>query len=206
MNTVLPLLSQDSYTKTCLKNKIMEKRFVSRAGEKLQFALEKFEISVKDKICADLGSSTGGFVECLLQHGAQKVYAVEVGYGTLAWKLRQDPRVIVLEKTNALHVELPEQVDFVSIDVGWTPQKLIIRKALELVKQGGDIISLLKPHYEADRRWLRRGKLLEEYLDKTVEKVKSELLSLEITINEIIESPIIGTKGGNKEYLIWIKK
>jgi len=189
-----------------LKNKIMEKRFVSRAGEKLQFALEKFEISVKDKICADLGSSTGGFVECLLQHGAQKVYAVEVGYGTLAWKLRQDPRVIVLEKTNALHVELPEQVDFVSIDVGWTPQKLIIRKALELVKQGGDIISLLKPHYEADRRWLRRGKLLEEYLDKTVEKVKSELLSLEITINEIIESPIIGTKGGNKEYLIWIKK
>ncbi len=110
----------------------METNFASRAGEKLQFALDQFQISVKDKICADLGSSTGGFVSCLLRNGASKVYSVDTSYGELAWTLRNDPRVIVMERTNALHVQFPEQVDLVTIDVGWTPQALILPKAISL--------------------------------------------------------------------------
>src|SRR3989344_8494735 len=103
-----------------------QQQFVSRAGEKLQHALSIFDISVKNKIVADFGSSTGGFVDCLLQNGAQKVYSVDVSYGELAWKLRNDQRVVVMERTNAMHVTLPEKMDFITIDVGWTRQKLIL--------------------------------------------------------------------------------
>src|SRR3989344_5859632 len=133
--------------------------FVSRAGEKLQYALDNFKILVKDKIVADFGSSTGGFVDCSLTNGASKVYAVEVGYGTLDWKLRNDTRVVVLERANAMHVVLPEKVDFISIDVGWTRQKLILPNAFTNLKVGGKIVVLIKPHYEADKRYLRKGKL-----------------------------------------------
>src|SRR3990167_4926334 len=104
-------------------------KYVSRAGEKLEHALNIFNVSVKDLVCADFGSSTGGFTDCLLQHGAKKVYAVETGYGILDWKLRSDPRVITLEKTNAMHVSLPEKVDLVTIDASWTKQKNIIPNA-----------------------------------------------------------------------------
>src|SRR3989344_6816827 len=122
--------------------------YVSRAGEKLAFALDYWHIDVTGLVCADLGCSTGGFTDCLLQHSAAKVYAVDTGYGVLDYKLRKDPRVVALERTNALHVKLPERVDLVTIDVGWTPQKLILPRALELLKPGGKIISLVKPHYE----------------------------------------------------------
>lgn len=184
----------------------MDKQFVSRAGQKLQFALDKFQISVKDKICADLGSSTGGFTDCLLQNGAKKVYSVDTAYGELDWKLRNDPRIVVMEKTNALHVILPGKMDIISIDVGWTKQKLILPHALELLKENGDIISLLKPHYEAEKYWLRKGKLLEEYLPKVIEKVKAEMNDLNIILKDIIQSPIVGEKGGNVEYLMWVRK
>lgn len=179
--------------------------FASRAGQKLDHALENFKISLQDKICADLGCSTGGFVDCMLQRGAKKVYAVDTGYGVLDWKLRNDPRVVVMERTNALRVELPEKVDFISIDVSWTPQKMVIPQAIKLLKPNGDIVSLLKPHYEAEKKWLIKGKLQEEYLEQTIEKVKTDLKDLPIKIINIIESPIIGEKGGNKEYLLWIK-
>src|SRR5579864_3600866 len=97
--------------------------FVSRAGSKLDHALTTFVIDVSAKICADLGCSTGGFTDCLLQRGAAKVFAVDTGYGVLDWKLRNDPRVVVMERTNAMHVNLPESVDLVSIDVAWTKQR-----------------------------------------------------------------------------------
>lgn len=182
-------------------------QFASRAGEKLQFALDQFPISVKDthsgtgKICADLGSSTGGFVSCLLINGAAKVYSVDTSYGELAWTLRNDPRVVVMERTNALHVSLPEKVDVVTIDVGWTPQALILPHALSLLKKDSVIISLIKPHYEADKRLLRKGKLPDENIEEVLENLQEKLADLNIKYEKIIESPIVGKRGGNKEYL-----
>lgn len=186
--------------------KNVKSQFVSRAGEKLQHALDTFNISVSGKTCADLGCSTGGFTDCLLQHGAKNVYAVDTGYGVLDWNLRNDNRVIVMERTNALHATLHEKVDFISIDVGWTPQKRIIPHALELIKNDGDIISLLKPHYEAPREWLSNGKVTDEHLHQVVTNVEKELADLGITVEKTITSPILGQKGGNTEFLIWIRK
>src|SRR2546423_14723359 len=103
--------------------------FVSRAGLKLDHALETFGISVAGKGCADFGSNSGGFVDCLLQRGAAKVYAIDTGYGVLEWKLRNDSRVVVMERTNAIHVKLPEQVQIVTIDVAWTRQRIILPAA-----------------------------------------------------------------------------
>lgn len=184
----------------------MEEHFASRAGQKLQHAIKTFKINVSGKTCADFGCSTGGFVDCLLKNGAEKVYAIDTGYGVLDWNLRQNPKVVVMERTNALYVKLPEQVDFISIDVSWTRQKLIVPVALGYLKEDGDIISLLKPHYEAERSWLKAGKVKDEFLPLTIEKVKEELFKLNIKIKDIILSPIVGLKGGNSEYLMWIKK
>src|SRR3954453_6397647 len=97
--------------------------FVSRGGLKLDHAIDAFGIVVRGRVCADLGSNSGGFTDCLLQHGAVKVFAIDTGYGNLDWKLRNDPRVVVMERTNAIHVRLPEPVDLVTIDVAWTKQK-----------------------------------------------------------------------------------
>lgn len=185
----------------------MENKFASRAGEKLDFALAHFKIDVHDLVCADLGSDRGGFVDCLLRRGAKKVYAVERGYGLLDWKLRNDPRVVVLERTNALHVKLPELVDFISIDVGWTPQKMIIPKALELVKPQGRIVSLLKPQYEVEKKFLREGKVLAEKLPEVITGVKRTLLTLpRCRIIGFVESPLVGKSGGNVEYLLFLAK
>ncbi|MFA6171403.1 MAG: SAM-dependent methyltransferase [Patescibacteria group bacterium] len=183
----------------------MNSKYASRGGEKLEHALAQFNIDVKDKICADFGASTGGFTDCLLKHGAKKVYAVETGYGLLDWNLRNDARVVVMERTNAMHVELPELVDFISIDTSWTRQKNILPTALKFLKPGGEMISLLKPHYEAPRQWLKKGKVDEERLDEIVLMVKEELKEIKIKVKDIIKSPISGKKGDNIEYLVWIK-
>jgi 23S rRNA (cytidine1920-2'-O)/16S rRNA (cytidine1409-2'-O)-methyltransferase len=180
--------------------------FVSRAGEKLAKALEIFAVEVKDLVCVDLGASTGGFTDCLLQAGAQRVYSVEKGYGTVDWKLRNDPRVVVMERTNALEVILPEPIDLAVIDCGWTRQSLILPKALSLLKEKGTVISLLKPHYEAMRQELKKGKVPEEFLQPIVDRVLGELKEKGIIIEKIIESPIVGEKGKNKEYLMLIRK
>jgi len=134
-------------------------KYASRAGEKLAFALEKFRIDVRGLICADFGSSTGGFTDCLLQNGAMRVYAVETGWGLLDWKLRNDPRVVVMEKTNAMYVELPEKVDLITIDTGWTRQAAILPSAYRNLKDGGIVISLIKPSFELGVRhtFLRAG-------------------------------------------------
>jgi 23S rRNA (cytidine1920-2'-O)/16S rRNA (cytidine1409-2'-O)-methyltransferase len=184
----------------------MTNKFASRAGEKLEYALKFFNLAVEGKICADFGCSTGGFTDCLLKNNAKKIYAVDTGYGVLDWKLRNDSRVVVMERKNALYVELPEMIDFISIDVSWTRQKLIVPKALHFLKEGGEVISLLKPHYEAEKKWLTKGKLDDKFISEVIEKVRDELAQLNIQIKQIIESPIVGGKGGNKEYLIWIKK
>ncbi|MEA2707659.1 MAG: rRNA (cytidine1920-2-O)/16S rRNA (cytidine1409-2-O)-methyltransferase, partial [Phycisphaerales bacterium] len=118
--------------------------FVSRAGQKLDRALAHFQLDVTGRTCADLGSNTGGFVDVLLQRGAAKVYAIDTGYGALDWKLRKDPRVVVMERTNAMHVTLPEKVDVVTIDVAWTKQKHILPPARALLAEGGFCVTLIK--------------------------------------------------------------
>ena len=180
-------------------------KFVSRAGEKLEFALAEFDVSAKGLVVADFGSSTGGFVDCLLQNSANKVYAVEVGYGTVDWNLRNDSRVVVMERTNAMHVELPEKVDLITNDVGWTKQEKILPNAFKNLKVNGLIISLIKPHYEADEKFLRKGKLLDEKVDEVLEKVKQDIESAGGVVEKIVESPILGEKGKNREFLFLIK-
>ena len=185
----------------------MEENYVSRAGEKLAFALKEFHLSVEGFVCADLGCSTGGFVDVLLQHGASKVYAVDTGYGVLDWKLRNDPRVVVMERTNALHVQIPEPLDFVSIDAGWTRQKLILPHALSLLKPGGYCISLLKPHYEAPKEYLYKGGILpEEYQEEVIHGVEETLAQLPLTYKGRVLSPVLGKKGDNKEYLLFLQE
>ena len=180
--------------------------FASRAGEKLEHGIKNFGISITGLICADFGSSTGGFVDCLLHYEASKVYAVETGYGVLDWKLRNDNRVIVMEKTNAMYVDLPEKVDLITIDTGWTRLDKIVPNAFKNLKSDGSVIALLKPHYEAEPRMLRKGKLLEEFMPEVLNLVKQRLNKLGANILSETESPITGGKSGNIEYLLYIKK
>jgi 23S rRNA (cytidine1920-2'-O)/16S rRNA (cytidine1409-2'-O)-methyltransferase len=179
-------------------------RYVSRAGVKLEEALTTFGVDVKDFVCADLGCSTGGFVDCLLRRGAKKVYAIDTGYGVLDWKLRKDPRVIVKERTNAMHVELPEPVRLVTIDVGWTRQKNILPAARKLLAKDGLIISLIKPHYEADESLLRGGVLPDECVDAVIEIVRGDVLAKGFEWMSFTFSPIRGT-GGNAEALALLR-
>lgn len=177
--------------------------FVSRAGAKLAHALATFGIDVTGLTCADLGCNTGGFVDCLLQRGAAKVYAVDTGYGALAWKLRKDPRVVVMERTNAMHVRLPELVDLASIDVAWTKQRHILPAARRLLRPGGQIVSLIKPHYEAPAAWLRGGVLLAERIDEVLGQVKPEIENSGLILRQTAPSPLSGAKG-NHELLAWL--
>lgn len=178
--------------------------FVSRAGQKLHYALQALNVNPDGMVCADLGSSTGGFVDCLLQAGAEKVFAIDTGYGGLDYKLRKDPRVIVMERTNAMHATLPEAVDLITIDVAWTKQRFVLPNALRLLKAGGQIVSLVKPHYEADPKLLRKGILPSEYLPAVLEQVQNEIAALNIDLLALVRSPIEGA-GGNVEILAHLR-
>ncbi len=179
--------------------------YVSRAGEKLAYALREFTISVRGFVCADFGSSTGGFVDCLLEHGAEKIYAVETGYGVLDWKLRNDKRVVVLERKNAMHIELPEQVDLITIDTSWTKIEKILPNALKNLKPDGRIVALIKPHYEAEPNMLRKGRVADDFMADILEKVRNRVQKAGAEVIGEIESPLRGEKGKNKEYLFCVK-
>ncbi|MCG3122734.1 MAG: Hemolysin A [Phycisphaerales bacterium] len=194
--------------------------YVSRGGQKLAHALREFAVDVRGLVCADLGCSTGGFTDCLLQHGASKVFAVDTAYGELAWKLRKDPRVVVMERSNALHATPPEQVDVVVVDLGWTTQRQLVPVALGWLK-GGDrpessgerrgpcIITLIKPHYEAKHTALaaeaarRRGILPDELAEQVMRTVVDELPALGVRVAGLTRSPLRGGSkaDGNMEWL-----
>lgn len=176
-----------------------ERAFVSRAGLKLDAALRAFGFDVRGLTVADFGSHTGGFVDCLLRHGAARVYAVDPGYGILDFSLRRDPRVVVMERKNALHAACPEPCDLVTIDVGWTPQRLILPAARRWLKPGAAVITLIKPHYEADKRLLKAGVLPEAALDAVLAGVRREVRA-GWSIEGELRSPITG-HGGNAEFL-----
>jgi 23S rRNA (cytidine1920-2'-O)/16S rRNA (cytidine1409-2'-O)-methyltransferase len=174
-------------------------KYVSRGGDKLAAALDAFGLHVGGLVCADLGSHVGGFVDCLIQRGASKVYSVDTSYGTLAWKLRKDCRVVVRERTNAMHVSLPELVDLVTIDVGWTPQKKIMPNAGCMVKPGGAIISLVKPHYESDPSALLDGVLPDDRCAAVLDLVLTDIRLPDFELRATTASPIRG-HGGNQEF------
>ena len=158
--------------------------YVSRAGAKLAAALDAFSLDVSNWVIADLGSQVGGFVDCLLKRGAARVHAVDTCYGSLDWGLRNDERVIVMERTNALHASLPELVDLVTIDVGWTPQRLILPAANRLRWPEAPIISLLKPQYEASSSERHRGVVLPECLEDVLTRVKGEITTLGFEVRD----------------------
>ncbi|RIK66310.1 MAG: TlyA family rRNA (cytidine-2'-O)-methyltransferase [Planctomycetota bacterium] len=174
--------------------------YVSRAGAKLAHALAAFRINPAGHVCADLGANTGGFTDCLIQHGAERVYAVERGYGVLDYRLRKNPRVIVLERTDALHVTLPEPVRVVTIDTGWTRQAVILPAARRLLVPGGSIVSLIKPHYEAPPEHLIDGVLPDGRGEEVIAPLRTMLASIGLELLGETESPIRG-HGGNRECL-----
>jgi 23S rRNA (cytidine1920-2'-O)/16S rRNA (cytidine1409-2'-O)-methyltransferase len=182
--------------------------FVSRGGIKLAAALDAFRISVTDVVCADVGASTGGFTDCLLQRGAARVYAIDVGYGQLAWKLRQDRRVIVLERTNARYVEiLPEPVRIVSLDVSFISLKLLFPVVAGWLASGAEVIPLIKPQFEAERRQVgKRGVVRDPAVHHMVlEKVAGYAMAHGLAVRGVIRSPITGP-AGNVEFLMHLRQ
>lgn len=180
------------------------RRFVSRAGQKLDHALSAFGIDVRGLVCADFGANAGGFTDCLLQRGAAKVYAIDTGYGALDWRLRKDARVVVMERVNAMHAELPEPVDLVTIDVAWTKQRNILPAAAPILKPDGSVVTLIKPHYEADAKLLVAGVLRADAVEGVVDAVKAQITALGFQILGSTPSPILGAKG-NAEVLAWLR-
>ncbi|MDI6713882.1 MAG: TlyA family RNA methyltransferase [Thermodesulfovibrio sp.] len=181
--------------------------YVSRGGLKLEKALKEFSIDVKDKVAMDVGASTGGFTDCLIQHGAKKVYAVDVGYGQLAWKLRTDPRVIPIEKTNIRYMQkekIPEKIDIVTVDVSFISLRLVIPKILEFLKPNGEIVALIKPQFEAGKGEVPRGGVIKDFekREKIIREMRDFFESLGLKVIGITQSPIPGQKG-NIEYLIY---
>lgn len=205
--------------------------YVSRGGLKLRHALNAFGLDPSGLTCADLGCSTGGFTDCLLQAGAARVHSVDTAYGQLAWTLRNDPRVVVLERANALHTLPPAPVDLVVVDIGWTPQRLAIPAALRWLRATPEarIISLIKPHYEAsDRGGPReesgrtrggrgprdRGVLPEAEAQRITDEVVAALPPLGVDVLGLTKSPILGGAGGrsksattgNTEWLVLLRR
>ncbi len=189
-----------------------DRPFASRAGQKLDAALEAFGLDVDGWECADFGANVGGFTDCLLRRGARAVYAVDTGYGDLAWTLRNDPRVVVMERTNALHADPPgEGVDLVVCDVAWTPQRRIVPAAMGWLAEvprasGGQVVSLLKPHYEFAKLHGRkaRGPLDDRQRGEVIRAVGEQLAQAGAILEAICDSPIRG-KGGNREALLLLR-
>jgi 23S rRNA (cytidine1920-2'-O)/16S rRNA (cytidine1409-2'-O)-methyltransferase len=184
------------------------KEFVGRGALKLQHAFEVFALNTSNLVCADVGSSTGGFTEVLLRNGASKVYAIDVGYGELDYKLRMDPRVVVMERTNARYVEkLPEQVHLISIDVSFISLEKILPVVKGWLHPGGRIIALIKPQFEAERSEVESGGIVRdpEVHARIVSNTRLFAESIDLNVLGITESPILGGDG-NKEFLIALQQ
>lgn len=180
--------------------------YVGRGGEKMAWALEWSGLKPEGWVCCDLGSHVGGFVDALLQAGAARVHSVDTSYGTFAWKLRNDPRVCLHERTNALHVELPEKVRLVTCDVGWTKQQKVLPRALGLLEPGGYVLSLLKPQYEAEKDEMMKGKgrVKDDALARITAQVKELAESFGHPVRGPALTPFLGGKGKNPEYFFLI--
>ena len=188
----------------------MGPKYVSRGGEKLEAALIAFDrVALSGWVCADVGASTGGFTDCLLQSGATRVYAIDVGHGILDWRLRQDKRVVVMEKTNARHVEmLPELVDLVTIDASFISLKVLLPVVTRWLNLSGEIIALIKPQFEAGRQEVARGSGVvraPEVHRKVLIDILTSCQNQGWSIGGLIKSPLTGPKG-NIEFLVWLRQ
>jgi 23S rRNA (cytidine1920-2'-O)/16S rRNA (cytidine1409-2'-O)-methyltransferase len=180
--------------------------FVSRGGLKLQAIFDHFDFCVKGLICLDVGASTGGFTDCLLHHDAKKVYAVDVGYGQLAWKLRKDPRVVTIERTNIRYLDpekIPDPIDIITIDTSFISLKLVVPAALKFLRKGGRVVTLIKPQFEVGKGKVGKGGIVKDPALHTA--VLSDLAvffkKIGLEPGPAIPSPILGPKG-NQEFLM----
>jgi len=189
-------------------------KYVSRGGLKLERAIEHWQIDVRGKLCLDVGASTGGFTDCLLQHGAAHVIAIDTGYGQMDFKLRQDPRVRLLEKVNARYVTanvIAEKVDLIVVDVAFISATLVLPPTVAAAfppssqeRRGRQVIVLVKPQFEAGREFVGKGGIVRDQAAQmaAVEKVKKTLSNLGCAAIDVIDSPILGAEG-NREFLLW---
>lgn len=184
--------------------------YVSRGGFKLEKAMKSYGIGLENKRCMDIGASTGGFTDCMLQNGANHVFSVDVGYGQLDWKLRNDPRVTNMERTNIRHVTLDHigsPLDFISIDVSFISLKLVLPVAVSLLEDGGEIVFLIKPQFEAGREHMRKSGVLKDpkIHEMVIQQILSLVDSLPLNLKAMTYSPIKGPKG-NIEFLAYAQK
>lgn len=185
-------------------------KYVSRGGLKLEKAMKSYNISLDDKVCMDIGASTGGFTDCMLQNGAKKVFSVDVGYGQFAWKLRTDDRVVCMERTNIRYVTLEdigEPLDFASIDVSFISLKKIMPATLNLLKENGEVVALIKPQFEAGREKVGKKGVVREISThkEVVHGIVDFLIEQNLNVIGVGYSPIKGPEG-NIEYLVYFTK
>lgn len=181
-------------------------RFVSRGGEKLLHALQVFSLNPTERVCADVGASTGGFTDCLLQHGAARVYAIDVGYGQLHYTLRQDPRVVVIERANARYIQrLAEIVDLVTLDVSFISLKLLLPVIKDWLAPQADVIALIKPQFEAGKTDVGKGGVVRDPIihQRVLADVLIAAIRLDFEVCGLTRSPILGP-AGNVEFLAWL--
>ena len=184
--------------------------FVSRGGYKLDKSIKSFKIDLSEKICADIGASTGGFTDCMLQNGAKKVYSIDVGYGQLAWQLRNDERVVNMERTNVRYLDvnsIEDEIGFVSIDVSFISLRLVLPVAYNLLKLGGELVCLIKPQFEAGREeGGKKGVVRDIAIHRNViDEVINSSYEIGFTVAGLDFSPIKGPEG-NIEFLLYLKK
>jgi 23S rRNA (cytidine1920-2'-O)/16S rRNA (cytidine1409-2'-O)-methyltransferase len=182
--------------------------YVSRGGIKLEKALREFHVDLGGKVALDVGASTGGFTDCLLNHGAVRVYAVDVGYGQLDWRLRNDPRVVVFEKTNIRYLAvaaLSRPADLATIDVSFISLKLVLPRVKSLLVPHGEVLALIKPQFEVGRGKVGKGGVVhspDEHL-RVIDEIKAAAAALDFTFRGLVESPLLGPKG-NREFLMYL--
>ncbi len=183
-------------------------RFVSRGGEKLDAALTAFALTVEGKVCADVGASTGGFTDCLLQRGAARVYAIDVGYGQMDYRLRQDARVVVMERTNARYLErLPEPIDVLTVDASFISLRLLLPVVKHWLTEQGQIVALIKPQFEAGKQDVGKGGVVKspEVHRRVLHEVLSAAQSEGLAVAGLVRSPLKGP-AGNVEFLAWLHR
>lgn len=187
-----------------------DSRYVSRGGEKMEGALKTFAVNPKGMVVMDVGASTGGFTDCILQKGAEKVYAVDVGYGQLAWGLRKDPRVVSLERRNIRYLrreEVKEELDLIVIDTSFISVEKFLPHLVGFLKKGGAILGLIKPQFEVGREEVGKGGVVRDKAlhKKVIDRVSQFSRGLGLKILGVTESPLLGPKG-NKEFFIYLRK
>ncbi|MCA9958690.1 MAG: TlyA family RNA methyltransferase, partial [Anaerolineales bacterium] len=181
--------------------------YVGRGGYKLAGALAQFQVDVNGRVCADVGACTGGFTDVLLQQGAARVYAIDVGYGQLDWQLRQDARVVVMERTNARYVEtLPEPIQFVCIDVSFISLKLILPAVKQWLAAEADIVALIKPQFEAGPEHVGKGGIVRDTAvhRQVLQDLTQWAVAHDLAPSGLVRSSIVGTDG-NVEFLVWLR-